>query len=98
MKKVLLLTLCFAAILSCKNSDIEYEDYDFSSAYFPYQYPVRTLVLGDYIYDNTNDNNHKFLIYAAIGGLYSNKSDRVINFKVDQTLCERALFEGRIKW
>ncbi|NLU28445.1 DUF5627 domain-containing protein [uncultured Proteiniphilum sp.] len=94
MKKVLLLTLCFAAILSCKNSDIEYEDYDFSSAYFPYQYPVRTLVLGDYIYDNTNDNNHKFLIYAAIGGLYSNKSDRVINFKVDQTLCERALFEG----
>lgn len=92
MKRVLFLSILLAVLASCQNVDIEYEDYEFTTAYFPYQYPIRTLVLGDYIYDNTNDNNHKFLISAAIGGLYSNKSDRVVNFRVDESLCNNALF------
>jgi hypothetical protein len=92
MKKILILLALFAGLIGCKNQVAEFPDYKFTSGYFPYQYPVRTMVLGDYIYDNTNDNNHKFVISAAIGGVYTNDKDRVFTIKVDPTLCNRALY------
>ena len=49
-------------------------------------------MLGDYIYDNTNDNNHEFLISAAIGGVYSNESDRSLEIALDESLCNNAEF------
>lgn len=71
---------------SCKNTEIEHPDYEYTSGFFPYQYPVRTLVLGDYIYDNSNDNDGKFLISVAMGGVYENKQDRVFEIRVDESL------------
>lgn len=94
MKRIVFLILSLISLIACQNQDLEYENYDYSTAFFPYQYPVRTLVLGNYIYNNTNDNNHKFLISAAIGGLYSNNSDRTVNFVLDESLCKNALFEN----
>ena len=38
---------------SCYNADKEFPDYENgTTAYFAYQYPIRTLVLGNDIYDN----------------------------------------------
>ncbi|MGV8094983.1 MAG: hypothetical protein AB2L24_24275 [Mangrovibacterium sp.] len=54
--------LFIAGLFSCQNEDWSFPDFDYTTTYFPYQYPVRTLVLGDYYFDNTNDNQHKFLI------------------------------------
>lgn len=90
-------TLVFAFLLvitmfACKNAEIIHKDFDYTTGYFPYQYPVRTLVLGDDIYDNTNDNAHKFLISAAMGGVYENKMDRNFSFRIEETLCQNAEF------
>lgn len=88
-----IVTLFLLAILSgCKNQEISFPDFDYTTAYFPYQYPVRTLVLGDYIFPNDNDNKHMFLISSSMGGVYSNNKDRVINIAVDESLCNNAKF------
>ncbi|HRR17032.1 MAG TPA: DUF5627 domain-containing protein [Bacteroidales bacterium] len=92
MKKLILLLLILVGLVSCENFEINHPDFDYVSGYFPYQYPVRTLVLGDYIYDNSNDNAHRFVISVAIGGLYNNTKDRVFTFQVDESLCNNVLF------
>lgn len=93
MKKAIflsvLLVVCFT---SCKNFNIDHSDYKYTSGYFPYQFPVRTLVLGDYIYDNSNDNAHKFLISAGIGGVYTNEKNRIFTIRIDNSLCDNVLF------
>ncbi len=94
MKKILLIVALFAGLVACENMENEFADFDYTTGYFPYQHPVRTLVLGDYIYDNTNDNNHKFLISAAMGGVYENTQDRVFDIEVAPNLCNRVLFES----
>ena len=94
MKKILVILALFTVLIACKNQDYDFPDYIYTAAYFPYQYPVRTLVLGDYIFDNTMDNNHKCLISADFGGVYENKMDRVIDFEVYESLCDSVLFES----
>ena len=94
MKNILILLTLFTGLIACENQKIEFPDFVYTSGYFPYQYPVRTLVLGDYIYDNTNDNNHKFLISAAMGGVYSNTKDREFDIEVANSLCANALFQS----
>lgn len=83
-----------SVVLACENDEPVFPDFDYTTGYFPYQFPVRTLVLGDYIFDNTNDNNHKFLISAAMGGVYANNADRVFTIEVAPNLCQNALFES----
>ena len=95
MKKILLIIVTIVGLFSCKNKDITFPDFDYQSGYFPYQFPVRTLVLGDYIYDNANDNAHKFVISVALGGLYENTKDRKFTFAVDNTLCNNILFVAK---
>lgn len=80
--------IVLTGLYSCENQEVSFPDYEFTSSYFPYQYPVRTLVLGDYVFDNTNDNNLRFLISVTMGGLYKNNEDRVIDFVVDETLMD----------
>lgn len=93
MKRIFfVLTILIGIISSCQNFDREFPDYDYTSGYFPYQYPVRTLVLGDYIYDNSNDNDHKFVISVAMGGVYENRQDRVFEIEVDESLCANVIF------
>ena len=95
MKKIVFLSvLLIAGLTSCKNFDIDHPDYEYTSGYFPYQFPVRTLILGDYIYDNSNDNEHKFLISAGIGGVYANEKDCKFNIQVDNSLCNDILFSA----
>lgn len=77
---------------SCYNSDREFPDYqEGTTAYFAYQYPVRTLVLGNDIYDNTLDNEHKCRIWSTMGGAYSGRN-AVVDFVVDESLCDNLWF------
>jgi hypothetical protein len=92
MKKIFLILTLAIGLFSCENFDIDHPDFDYTSGFFPYQFPVRTLVLGDYIYDNTNDNAHKFVVSVAMGGVYENGKDRAFEFEVDNTLCNNILF------
>ena len=83
------LTLSFA---SCYNSENEFPDFDGgTTAYFAYQYPVRTLILGNDIYDNSIDNEHKCRIWATMGGAYHGR-DAVASIVVDESLCDNLYF------
>ena len=70
-----------------------FPDFTYSTTYFPWQYPVRTLVLGESLYyDNTNDINHRFEIKASVGGMYANTKNRKVDFEVDPTLVDGLYF------
>jgi len=81
MKKLLLYISIATFIVSCTNSDIEYADYTYQTVYFPVQYPVRCLVLGESRYDNSIDLEHAFTIAVNVGGMYENKKDRIVYVK-----------------
>src|SRR5690606_40132235 len=91
MKNSIFAVILFLAFSACKNQEINFPDYDYTAGYFTYQYPFRTLVLGNYIYDNTNDNNHKFLISVMMVGVYENKKDRIFKIQVDESLCNNVV-------
>lgn len=80
--------------MSCENQAIEFPDYDKSTVYFAYQYPVRTIVLGEDIYDTSLDNEHKCEIYATMGGVYENKKKIDIEIAVDNSLPANLFFDG----
>lgn len=90
MKKFNFFVILFSLILvSCENQDWEYQDFDYTSTYFPYQTPARVLILGDYDQGyNENDNNHRFQIGAVLAGVYSNSEERSVYFEVDETLLD----------
>lgn len=90
----LFLCCCVTATLtSCKNGDIEFPDYEKgTTAYFAYQYPVRTIVLGDDEYDTTGDKAGIFHIKSTFGGSY-NGSNGSITVAVAPTLCDNLTFE-----
>ena len=92
MKKVFLISSILLTILTACNKDWEFEDYKYSTVYFPYQTPVRTLVLGEDLFDNTLDNQHKFQIMAAMGGVYENTKDITLDVVVDNSLANNLRF------
>ena len=94
MKKNILLVLSLSAIFlsSCENGDWEFPDYDIQTVYFAYQYPVRTITLGEDIFDTTLDNEGKCVIMATLGGVYENKQNIAIDFQVDNSLIDGLLF------
>lgn len=99
MKRFKLLPVLFVGILmilvtSCENQDVEFPDYEGgTTVYFAYQYPVRTIVLGDDTYDTTLDNEHRCEIYATMGGVYQNKKTVNIDVTVEDGLCDKLFFE-----
>jgi len=77
---------------SCYNADNDFPDYEGgTTAYFAYQYPVRTLVLGNDVYDNSLDQAHKCQIWSTMGGAYGGR-DAAVSFIVDETLCNNLYF------
>lgn len=92
MKRTYLITVIIIVALAACNKDQTFPDYKYTTVYFPYQSPVRTLVLGKDIYDNTLDNQHKFLIMATMGGVYENKQNISLGVEVDNTLAANLKF------
>lgn len=93
MKRILFIAFVLLTVLTACNKEWEFPDYKYTTVYFPYQSPVRTLVLGEDIYDNTLDNQHKCLIMATMGGVYENKKDITLNLEVDEALGQHLKFE-----
>jgi hypothetical protein len=79
-------------LAACYNADKEFPDYEGgTTAYFAYQYPVRTLILGNDIYDNTLDNEHKCQIWSTMGGAYGGRN-ATVDIVIDETLCNDLYF------
>lgn len=90
MKKLIIISLIVivAVFSACENQKWSYPNFDYTTVYFPYQSPVRTIVLGqDYLYDNSEDNQHQCTIMATMGGVYSNTKDITLDVAVDNSLC-----------
>jgi hypothetical protein len=87
MKKLFYL-LILISFWSCTNQEVEFPDFEYNAVYFPLQYPVRTLILGDDRIDNALDKQLKFNIGASIGGMYNNTRTWSIDYQVDPTLAE----------
>ncbi len=85
----LLMLLAFA---SCKNDKRSFPDYGVQSVYFAYQYPIRTLTMGEDLFDTSLDNARKCQIMATTGGVYSNTNDITINIAVDNSLTQGLSF------
>lgn len=98
MKLFRLLSILFigglmSTVSSCKNGDISYPDYEGGvTVYFPYQYPVRTIMLGEEESDTSLDKQHKCKIMATMSGSYSGR-DITLEIAVDNTLCDHLYFE-----
>ncbi len=92
MKKLFILLAGLAGFSACKNEEWIFPDYKYTTVYFAYQSPVRTITLGEDLYDTSLDNAHKCLIMATKGGAYTNDKDVTVDIKVDNTLCDRLLF------
>lgn len=93
MKRIFLISIISIAALTACNKDWEFADYKYSTVYFAYQSPIRTLILGEDVFDNTLDNQHKFLIMATMGGVYENKKDITLNLALDNSLTQRLKFD-----
>ena len=79
-------------VASCYNADRDFPDYEGgTTAYFAYQFPVRSLILGNDIYDNTLDNAHKCQIWATMGGAYGGR-DAYVDIVVDESLCDNLYY------
>lgn len=78
-----------------KNKETDFPDYDHQAVYFAYQYPVRTVVLGEDLYiDNTLDNQRRVEVKATLGGTRENRNDVSVNFNVDGSLLSNLKFNG----
>lgn len=96
MKHILLSMLAVSAVFvtsSCENGDKEFGDYDYQTVYFANQTPLRTITLGDDVYPTELDNAHDIEVYAALGGVEKNKSDRNLTVAVDESLVAGKTFE-----
>lgn len=94
MKKVIyILVVIIIGFTSCENQDWQFPDFEYQSVYFAHQYPVRTITLGEDIFDTTLDNEGKFQIMATTGGVYTNRNNIRLDIEVDPTLAENLLFE-----
>jgi hypothetical protein len=87
--KFFLIIAALLGILACENQDTEFEDFETTACYFPFQTPARTLILGKYdVGFNDNDNAHRFEIGVTMGGVYENKEDRRVYFELAPQLME----------
>lgn len=93
-KIFLMLTVLFVSLTGCTNEDQDFNDYEYTAVYFAYQFPVRTITLGEDIFDTTLDNQHKCKIMGTLGGVYSNDKEVTIDVSVANSLTSNLLFNS----
>lgn len=96
MKRNILKLICgvvlASGLVSCESIYPTFDDFEGgTTVYFPYQYPVRTIVLGDDEYDTSLDLAHKCLIKATFGGSYDG-SNGSVQVAVDESLVDKLTF------
>lgn len=83
-------TTALAVLTGCENADKTFPDYEGGiSVYFPYQAPVRTLIMGSDEYEQATalDREHKCKIMATMGGAYKGRNITV-DFIVENSLVD----------
>lgn len=100
MKRNIIKVICGIGLVcglwSCESGNQSFPDYEGgTTVYFPYQYPVRTIVLGDDEYDTSMDKAHKCKIMATFGGSYGGSNGHV-TVAVDETLCNNLFYEDGV--
>lgn len=75
MKKIFAFLFLVTALSSCYEDYIK--DYIYDGIYFPYQYDVRTVIVGEGL---------KIQFGVALGGVSDNNRDRVVNYQLDNSL------------
>jgi hypothetical protein len=97
MKRILFIFLITALVgnlfTSCENGDWDFPDFEYSTVYFAYQSPIRTVVLGEDVYDTSLDNEHMVQIMATMGGVYANNNNVEIGIRVEPTLLDDLIFD-----
>lgn len=91
------LSLLLLSLTACESGDNEFDDFDYQTVYFANQYALRTVELGEDIEDLadlTADNNHMISIKAAWGGGYTNRKNIVIDYVIDESLCDNLYFKA----
>ena len=86
------LVILLVSLSSCTNQDTEFNDFDYQSVYFAYQFPVRTITLGEDVFDTSMDNEYKCRIIATLGGVNGNNKDVTIDVEVANPLTSGLLF------
>jgi hypothetical protein len=81
-------------MVSCKNGQSSFPDYKVKAVYFAYQTPIRTITLGEDLFDTSLDNLHKCQIMATTGGVYSNNDDVTIAIQVKNSLTQGLSFSA----
>jgi hypothetical protein len=93
MKNIIYVFLILSVVFtSCENQEWEFPDFKYQSVYFAHQYPVRTITLGDDIFDTSLDNQGKCEIRATTGGVYKNEKAITIGIEVNNELCNGLTF------
>ncbi len=95
MKKILFILLAITGCMftSCENQDWEFPDYEYTSVYFAYQTPIRTITFGEDYVDTSLDNQGQCEIMATMGGVYSNDANRTISITIDNSIVDAVKFE-----
>ena len=86
MRRIIPALLLVAILSACEQKNPVFPDFDYTAVYFPLQFPIRTLSLGEEPYDNSLDKELKFHIAPNIGGMYENNQDWVVEYIVDESL------------
>lgn len=96
-KQLTYITLAATLLLglaACENQENIFPDFIYKTVYFPFQTPMRTLVLGEDRVDNTLDKQLKFNVGVSIGGMYENKSDWSVEVVRDDAMLAGAVNEN----
>lgn len=89
MKRILSIITVVVLLTGCEQKLPEFDDFDYTAVYFPLQYPMRTLSMGEETnYDNSLEKELIFHIAPNIGGMYENLEDWTVDFMVDESLAE----------
>lgn len=97
MKKYILplLALSAVAFTACENAEQNFDDFEGGkTVYFPYQYPVRTILLGQGVeYSTELDNAHKFQVMGYGASTYD-AYNFTYNVSVEEGLIEGVTFKN----
>ncbi|WP_400263203.1 DUF5627 domain-containing protein [Sphingobacterium sp. SG20118] len=95
MKKLHIFSVILVLVFtSCKNQEWEFPNFQYQTVYFAYQYPIRTITMGEDIFDTSLDNDGKVKVMATTGGVYDNKNDITIDFAVDNAMTNNIIFNS----
>ncbi|NLR93463.1 DUF1735 domain-containing protein [Flammeovirga agarivorans] len=84
INKYLVIGLSLIAFTSCEPYEDYLTDFDYSIVYFPYQQPVRTVVL---------DSEQKTNVGVVLGGKRENKDRVVTQFEINESLLNETSWE-----